>query len=94
MVPEVFREAGALFDEHCAACHLGGAAIATPDLPLRSSPKLSRFETFLAQLRSPSRADELPSAMPVFPHEAISDEEAWQLYQYIVHILGCACPEK
>jgi cytochrome c6 len=77
------RAAGAVsgeqvFKEQCSACHAGGGNILNPKKPLKGSPPLKTFAAFLTQIRKPQQP------MPPFPPSKISDEQAKQLYDYIL----------
>ncbi len=88
-IPPEFHQAGRLFDTHCSACHPGGGNIANPKLPLRNAPQLSSFENFVSQIRNPKLSGGADSTMPPIPREILSDDDAWKLYQFIIHVMGC-----
>jgi cytochrome c6 len=67
-----------LFKEQCASCHAHGGNILNPKKPLKGSPLLKTFEGFLSQIRKPMQP------MPPFPVSKISDQQARQLYDYIL----------
>jgi mono/diheme cytochrome c family protein len=68
----------ALFQENCASCHAKGGNIIKPDQPLKGSPGMKRFEVFLPWIRNPK------PPMPPFPPSTISDQQAKELYDYIL----------
>jgi uncharacterized membrane protein len=88
-VTQEFRPAGSIFEAHCTMCHPGGGNVTNPKLPLRNAPPLASLEAFIRHLRDPRLSDGSPGDMPPIPKEVISDDQAWELYQYIIHILGC-----
>jgi uncharacterized membrane protein len=87
-IPPKFGQAGSVFENNCAMCHPGGHSVTNPQLALRNTPQLANFETFVDQLRNPRLPDGSPGAMPPIPKETLSDEQAWELYQYIIHVVG------
>jgi mono/diheme cytochrome c family protein len=76
-----------IFATNCSACHPNGANVIMPNLPLKGSSKLARFETLLAFVRDPKLPDGKAGPMPAFPVSKISDKEANELYEYIMHEL-------
>ncbi len=88
-IPPEFRQAASIFDTHCSECHPGGGNISNPKLPLRNAPQLGNFETFVSQIRDPTLSGGANSSMPAIPREILSDDDAWKLYQFIVHVMGC-----
>jgi uncharacterized membrane protein len=88
-IPPEFRQAESIFNAHCAMCHPGGGNIANPKLPLRNAPQLASFNAFVSQIRNPTLPDGRPGNMPPISREVLSDEEAWDLYQFIVHVMEC-----
>jgi hypothetical protein len=81
-------EAGAkIYSFQCASCHPNGGNIITPDLPLRGARQLANYNIFLDYLRNPVRPDGSDGEMPAFSARKISDNEARELYGYIVHVL-------
>ena len=76
-------EAGAkLFGRNCQSCHPGGGNVVKPEIPLRTSGRLTDFKLFFAWIRNPE------PPMPAFSPLKISDEQAHQLYDYIVNVLA------
>lgn len=88
-IPPEFRQAGGIFEAHCNTCHPGGGNLTNPKLPLRSAPQLANFEAFVKQIRNPKLSDGSPGSMPPIPEKVLSDDQAWELYQFIIHVLGC-----
>jgi cytochrome c6 len=83
-MPGMTQETGAasgelLFKQNCAACHANGGNIINPKLPLKGSPVLKTFASFLSQVRKPQQP------MPAFPPSTISDAQAKGLYDYILN---------
>jgi hypothetical protein len=77
-----------IFREDCRGCHAQGGNLINPNLPLRGSRELADFNTFLAYIRNPTMPNGSGGPMPAFAPERISDEEAKDLYQYLVAVLG------
>lgn len=75
------------FTKSCGGCHPNGGNSIKPDLPLKGAPQLVSFETFLSYLRSPKARDGSITVMPSFSPEKLSDQEAREVYQYIVKVL-------
>lgn len=81
-------EAGAtLFKQTCGACHPKGGNSIKQNLPLKRAPQLVNFETFLAYIQSPKARDGSTTVMPAFPADKLSDQQARDIYQYIVEVL-------
>lgn len=87
-MPPKLGQAGALFKADCAMCHPHARTAAKPQIPLKNAPQLANFEVFVNQIRNPRLPDGSPGHMPAIPRQALSDEQAWELYQYIVHVAG------
>ncbi|MDD5169955.1 MAG: c-type cytochrome [Syntrophales bacterium] len=75
-----------IFAANCNICHANGGNKIKPDEPLRGSPDLRTFQTFLTQLRHP----EVP--MPTYTKAQISDKDAKELYDYIMDVINCPPP--
>ena len=88
-IPPEFRQAASIFDAQCSICHPGGGNITNPKFPLRNAPQLANFEIFVSQIRNPKLSGGPSSTMPPIPKEILSDDEAWRLYQFIIHVMGC-----
>jgi uncharacterized membrane protein len=82
-----YKEGEKLFHANCGACHPNGGNSLRPNLPLRNAPQLNAFDTFMAFIRNPKPRDGTASVMPPFSGSRISDQEAKELYDYIVHTL-------
>ena len=72
----------------CGLCHPGGGNTIKANLPLRSAPQLSDFNTFVAYIRSPKARDGSQTIMPSFPAEKLSDNQAREIYQYVTQVLS------
>jgi mono/diheme cytochrome c family protein len=72
-----------LFSFNCSNCHPNGGNTIIPGLPLRGSPKLMDFDTFLSYIRHPKMPNGSPGPMPPFPSSRISNDQARELYQYL-----------
>jgi cytochrome c6 len=66
------------FQEHCSSCHPNGGNVIEPEDTIKGSPKLKDFKTFLSWIRKPVQP------MPTFSASQISEEQARQLYDYII----------
>ena len=75
------------FASSCGACHPNGGNSINPHLPLNNAPQLVNFETFLSYIRSPKARDGSMTVMPSFSPEKLSDQQAREVYQYIVKVL-------
>lgn len=87
-IPPSFGRAGSIFEAQCALCHPGGLSVTYPQLPLRNTLQLANLETFVNHLRNPRLPNGSPGTMPPIPEGSLSDEQAWELYQYIIHVAG------
>ena len=67
-----------LLKENCAVCHPNGGNIVNPNKPLKGAQTLNTFETFLSWIRKPVQP------MPPFPSSKISDQQAKELYDYLL----------
>ena len=83
-----------VYNTHCRRCHLDGGNIIIPEMPLRGSSKLAKFEIFLRQIRDPRMPDGSRGPMPVFSETDISDKQAEDLYLYIISRQGLNALEK
>jgi len=75
------------FAESCGACHPNGGNSIKPHLPLKDAPQLVDFESFLHYIRNPKARDGSTTVMPPFSPEKLSDQQAREVYQYIVKVL-------
>jgi uncharacterized membrane protein len=85
--PAIYSAGQKVFDNNCTGCHAHGGNVIDPNLPLALAPQLTRFEDFARFIRDPRMPDGTVGAMPAFPSEKISDAQARQLYDYIVHVI-------
>jgi cytochrome c6 len=67
-----------VFKKNCSSCHPNGGNVIEPEDTIKGSPKLGDFKTFLSWIRKPVQP------MPTFSASQISEEQAKQLYDYIV----------
>ena len=82
-------QAGAtLYNRTCSACHPNGGNTIKANLPLRSAPQLSDFNSFLTYIRSPKARDGSQTIMPSFPAEKLSDNKAREIYKYVTQVLS------
>lgn len=77
-----------IFEKDCQVCHPAGGNAIMPQHPLRGTGELADLTTFLAYLRDPRLPDGSKGPMPAFPPEQISEEQASELYQYLVEAFG------
>jgi uncharacterized membrane protein len=75
------------FKKSCSACHPGGGNTFKADLPLKSAPQLADFKTFLVYLRDPKARDGTQTIMPPFPADKLPEQQAMEIYHYIVQVL-------
>jgi hypothetical protein len=66
------------FQTNCSPCHPDGGNVVKPGKPMKDSKKLANFKTFLAWIRNPVQT------MPTFPPSQITDEQAREMYDYIL----------
>ena len=74
----------AVFQRNCAGCHANGGNVIKPAKPLKGAPAMQKFDTFLAWIRNPAQP------MPVFSTSKISDQQAKELYDYILKATASA----
>jgi mono/diheme cytochrome c family protein len=79
--PEQYRAGERIFLANCSACHPQGGNVIKPQMPIHGSTRLKDLKTFIKWIRHPD------PPMPVFDQSQISDQQADELYQYIVHLL-------
>ena len=77
-----------IFVANCSPCHPHGGNIINPNLPLKGSPQLIKFETFLGFIRNPRLPDGSKGAMPAFSQTKVPAEKGKALYEYITHVLA------
>jgi uncharacterized membrane protein len=71
----------------CSGCHPHGGNILDANLPLRNAPQLESFEKFADFLRDPKLPSGKPGPMPPFPRARMSEQQAKELYEYIVLVI-------
>lgn len=74
----------AIFEANCSSCHPHGGNSIYPNLPAKGAPQLANFKSFLVFLRNPTMPDGARGPMPPFPDSVISDQQAHELYGYLV----------
>jgi uncharacterized membrane protein len=77
-----YRPGRKLYAANCGGCHANGGNTIKPELPVKHSPKTVDFDTFLAWIRNPR------APMPAYPSRALSDQQAGDIYQYIIQVLN------
>lgn len=85
--PKEFQKGARIFKNDCGGCHAHGGNVIVPSLPLRAAPQLSDFKTFSDYVRNPKMPNGSKGLMPAWPESKLPEQEARELYQYIVHIL-------
>lgn len=83
-----FQAGHQVFISHCSGCHVNGGNIFFPNLPLHSAPQLQSYESFIAFVRNPTLPDGTKGPMPEFPPAKLSDQQARELYDYVVNKLA------
>ena len=78
---------GDLFNKTCKACHPGGGNVFKAQFPLKSAPQLADIDTFLVYIRNPKARDGSQTIMAPFPVDKLSDQQAREIYQYIIQVL-------
>lgn len=81
-----------IFVSHCSGCHANGGNILYPNLPLRTAPQLVSYEAFSAFVRDPKLPNRSKGPMPAFTEGDLSDQQARELYEYIIN--GLAKPSR
>lgn len=77
-----------VFTSNCSGCHINGGNIIRPDLPLHSSKKLQNFDSFIAFIRDPKLPDGSKGPMPDFSAAKLTEQQARDLYDYVIHKLA------
>ena len=72
------------FTKNCSSCHPNGGNGIKPNLPHRTAPQLTDFQTFLAYVRSPKARDGSETVMPPFPADRLTEEQAKEIYDYVI----------
>jgi mono/diheme cytochrome c family protein len=73
-----------LFAGNCQGCHPNGGNVIDAQLPLKSSKHLASEQSFTAFLRAPTMSDGSQGMMPAFDPGQLRDEQAGQLYAYVM----------
>lgn len=79
---EEFWPGRELYANNCNGCHANGGNVVNPALPIKGSAKTDDFNTFLAWIRNPN------PPMPTYPDSVLSDQQARDLFQYIINELN------
>ena len=77
-----------IFRHNCHTCHAGGRNLVLPQYPLKGSKHLASYADFMDFIRDPRLPNGKKGPMPVFSQQKITDREAHQLYQYLIHRFG------
>jgi uncharacterized membrane protein len=85
--PKEYKAGAKIFKARCSGCHPSGGNIVVPRLPLKSAPELKEFKTFEGFIRNPKMPDGSRGVMPPFPAKKVSEQQAKELYEYILHVL-------
>lgn len=83
-----FQEGQKIFTSNCSGCHVNGGNVINPSFPLKTSLKLQSYEIFIAFVRDPKLPDGTKGPMPDFTADKLSDQQAHELYNYIVNKLA------
>jgi hypothetical protein len=65
---------------------VNGGNIFFPDLPLHSAPQLKSYASFIHFVRDPRLPNGLKSYMPDFTEAKLTEEQARQLYEYLISL--------
>jgi uncharacterized membrane protein len=79
--PETYKAGERIFLANCSGCHPQGGNVIKPQVPIINSPKVRDLKTFVGYIRKPI------APMPVFNQSQIPDQQADELYHYIVSVL-------
>jgi uncharacterized membrane protein len=85
--PKEFEIGARIFKGNCSGCHPHGGNIIATNLPLSHAPQLAEFDAFRDFIRHPKMPDGSRGEMPGYPTTRISDQQARDLYQYIVNVI-------
>jgi uncharacterized membrane protein len=77
-----------LFEDNCMACHPNGGNAIRPKMIIVGSDRLTDFHAFLKWIRNPRLDNGKKGPMPEFLPWKISDQQARQLYDYLIGVLG------
>jgi mono/diheme cytochrome c family protein len=80
---QAFAAGAQLFTANCQSCHPGGGNVIDPKLPLKGAKPLGSLQSFVGFIRAPSMPDGSPGQMPAFGPDAISAQQASDLYVYV-----------
>jgi mono/diheme cytochrome c family protein len=86
LAPAAYRAGQKVFTT-CSGCHPHGGNILYPNLTLRNAPQLESFEKFQKFIRNPEMPSGRKGPMPPFPLRRISEQQARELYDYIMHVI-------
>jgi mono/diheme cytochrome c family protein len=88
VAPASLKAGAQIFRQTCAGCHPNGENSIKPQLAPRRAPQLAEFNLFLAYLRNPKARDGSTTSMPPFPETTLNDQQARQVYDYLVQELS------
>jgi uncharacterized membrane protein len=86
--PPSLQAGRVLFKNNCMACHPNGGNAILPTAIITGSDNLTDFPTFLKWIRNPRLDNGQKGPMPQFLPDKISDQQARQLYDYLIAVLG------
>jgi uncharacterized membrane protein len=86
--PPALEAGKKLFENNCMACHPNGGNAISPEAIIIGSDMLKDLPTFLGWIRDPRLDSGKKGPMPDFLPGKISDEQARQLYDYLIGVLG------
>jgi uncharacterized membrane protein len=82
--PRNYTAGEKIYLARCSNCHPNGGNAIKPGMPVKNSPKLQDFDMFLSWIRHPD------PPMPPSSAADISQNQAKELYAYIVNVLDRA----
>ncbi len=92
---ETRLEAGKrLVENNCMACHPNGGNAILPEHIIIGSDNLKDLSTFISLIRDPRMDNGQKGPMPDFPPQKISADQARQLYEYLMRVMGCGSEQK
>ena len=86
--PPALEAGKKLFENNCMACHPNGGNAIMPQAIIIGSDMLKDLPTFLGWIRDPRLDNGKKGPMPDFLPGKISEEQARQLYDYLIGVLG------
>lgn len=85
--PESYVAGMNTFNANCAGCHPNGGNVINPALPILNSVYTQSPAAFLVFIRNPRKTNGSQGPMHAFAPTKISDQQAGELYNYVLHVL-------